>query len=42
MVIHLADGTRRQFRTLLRKPKRGNWEGFIKAQLAFVMRGRLF
>lgn len=29
MLIHLADGTRRQFRTLLRKPKRGAWEGWL-------------
>ena len=34
MVIHLADGTRRQFRTLLRKPKRGNWEGWLNGMEA--------
>ena len=34
MVIHLADGTRRQFRTLLRKPKRGTWEGWLNGMEA--------
>ncbi len=29
MLIRLADGSRRQFRTLLRKPRRGTWEGWL-------------
>ena len=29
MVLHLADGGRHQFRTLLRKPKSGTWEGWL-------------
>ena len=29
MLIRLTDGTRRQFRTLLRKHKRGTWEGWL-------------
>jgi len=29
MLICLADGSQRQFRTLLRKPKRGTWEGWL-------------
>ncbi|WP_300588421.1 transposase, partial [Marivita sp.] len=29
MLIRLADGSRRQFRTLLRKPRRGTWGGWL-------------
>lgn len=29
MLIQLSDGTQRQFRTLLRKRKRGTWEGWL-------------
>ena len=29
MLIRLTDSTQRQFRTLLRKPKRGTWEGWL-------------
>ena len=29
MLIRLVDGTQRQFRTLLRKPRRGTWEGLL-------------
>lgn len=29
MLIHLADGTQRQFRTLLRETKRGTWDGWL-------------
>lgn len=34
MLIRLADGSLRQFRTLLRKPKRGTWEGWLNGMEA--------
>lgn len=34
MLIHLTDGNLRQFRTLLRKRKRGTWEGWLNGMEA--------
>ena len=34
MLIHLADGSLRQFRTLLRKRRRGAWEGWLNGMEA--------
>lgn len=34
MLVHLADGSLRQFRTLLRKRRRGTWEGWLNGMEA--------